>query len=33
MQSFSQYNYRGLYVRAEKRFARRYQFLVSYTLA
>ena len=29
----SQYKYRALYVRAEKRFARRYQFLVSYTLA
>jgi hypothetical protein len=29
----SQYKYKALYVRAEKRFARRYQFLVSYTLA
>ena len=29
----SQYKYKGLYVRAEKRFAKRYQFLVSYTLA
>ena len=29
----SQYKYKGLYVRAEKRYARRYQFLVSYTLA
>ena len=26
-------NYKALYVRAEKRFARRYQFLVSYSLA
>jgi hypothetical protein len=32
-QSISQYKYRGMYVRAEKRFAGRYQFLVSYTLA
>jgi len=32
-QSVSQYKYRALYVRAEKRFAKRYQFLVSYTLA
>jgi outer membrane receptor protein involved in Fe transport len=32
-ESISQYKYRGLYVRAEKRFAKRYQFLVSYTLA
>lgn len=31
--SISQYKYRGLYVRAEKRFAKRYQFLVSYTLS
>lgn len=31
--SISQYKYKGLYVRAEKRFARRYQLLVSYTLA
>ena len=31
--SISQYKYKGMYVRAEKRFARRYQFLVSYTLA
>ncbi len=31
--SISQSKYKGLYVRAEKRFARRYQFLVSYTLA
>lgn len=29
----SQSKYKGMYVRAEKRFARRYQFLVSYTLA
>jgi hypothetical protein len=29
----SQYKYKGMYVRAEKRFAKRYQFLVSYTLA
>ena len=28
----SQSKYRAMYVRAEKRFARRYQFLVSYTL-
>jgi len=32
-ESISQYKYRGLYVRAEKRFSKRYQFLVSYTLA
>jgi hypothetical protein len=32
-ESISQYKYRGMYVRAEKRFAKRYQFLVSYTLA
>jgi hypothetical protein len=32
-QSIAQYKYRAIYVRAEKRFARRYQFLVSYTLA
>lgn len=32
-ESISQYKYKGLYVRAEKRFAKRYQFLVSYTLA
>ncbi|HTP35677.1 MAG TPA: carboxypeptidase regulatory-like domain-containing protein [Candidatus Acidoferrales bacterium] len=32
-ESISQSEYRGMYVRAEKRFARRYQFLVSYTLA
>jgi hypothetical protein len=32
-ESISQYKYRGLYVRAEKRFAKRYQFLVSYTFA
>jgi hypothetical protein len=32
-QPISQYKYRGMYVRAEKRFARHYQFLVSYTLA
>jgi hypothetical protein len=32
-QSVSKYKYRGIYVRAEKRFAKRYQFLVSYTLA
>lgn len=32
-ESVSQYKYHGLYVRAEKRFAKRYQFLVSYTLA
>ena len=31
--SISQYKYKALYVRAEKRFARRYQFLVSYTFA
>lgn len=31
--SISQYKYKSLYVRAEKRFAQRYQFLVSYTLA
>ena len=31
--SISQSEYRGLYVRAEKRWAKRYQFLVSYTLA
>ena len=29
----SQSKYRGMYVRVEKRFAKRYQFLVSYTLA
>ncbi len=29
----SQYKYKGLYVRAEKRFAKRYQFLASYTLS
>jgi Carboxypeptidase regulatory-like domain/TonB dependent receptor len=29
----SQYKYKALYVRAEKRFSKRYQFLVSYTLA
>jgi hypothetical protein len=29
----SQYKYKALYVRAEKRFARRYQMLISYTLA
>jgi hypothetical protein len=29
----SQYKYKGLFVRADKRFAKRYQFLVSYTLA
>ena len=27
------YNYRGLYVRLEKRYRQRYQYLVSYTLA
>jgi len=32
-QPISQYKYKGMYVRAEKRFARRYQFLVSYTLS
>jgi outer membrane receptor protein involved in Fe transport len=32
-ESIGQYKYRGMYVRAEKRFAKRYQFLVSYTLA
>ncbi len=32
-ESISQSNYKALYVRAEKRFARRYQFLVSYTLS
>jgi hypothetical protein len=31
--SISQSKYKGLYIRAEKRFAKRYQFLVSYTLA
>ncbi|HTA69466.1 MAG TPA: carboxypeptidase regulatory-like domain-containing protein [Bryobacteraceae bacterium] len=31
--SISQYKYKALYVRAEKRFAQRYQFLVSYSLA
>src|ERR1041385_815878 len=29
----SQYKYKGLYVRADKRFSKRYQFLVSYTLS
>jgi hypothetical protein len=29
----SQYKYKAMYVRAEKRFAKRYQFLVSYTLS
>ena len=29
-ESISQYKYRGMYVRAEKRFAKRYQFLVLY---
>jgi hypothetical protein len=29
----SQYKYKGMYVRAEKRFSNRYQFLVSYTFA
>ncbi len=29
----SQYEYKGMYIRAEKRFAKRYQFLVSYSLA
>jgi hypothetical protein len=29
----SQYKYKAIYVRAEKRFAKRYQFLMSYTLA
>ncbi|MBZ5621356.1 MAG: carboxypeptidase regulatory-like domain-containing protein [Acidobacteriia bacterium] len=32
-QPLSQYKYRAMYVRAEKRFARHYQFLVSYSLA
>src|SRR5260370_4901944 len=32
-ESISQYKYRAMYVRAEKRFAKRYQFLISYTLA
>ncbi|MCU1259495.1 MAG: hypothetical protein JWO80_2380 [Bryobacterales bacterium] len=32
-QPISQYKYKALYVRAEKRFAKRYQFLVSYSLA
>jgi hypothetical protein len=32
-ESIAQYKYKGMYVRAEKRFAHRYQFLVSYTLA
>jgi hypothetical protein len=31
--SISQSKYKAMYVRAEKRFAKRYQFLVSYTLA
>jgi hypothetical protein len=31
--SISQSKYKAMYVRAEKRFAQRYQFLVSYTLA
>ena len=31
--SISQSKYKAMYIRAEKRFARRYQFLVSYTLA
>ena len=31
--SVSQSKYKGLYVRAEKRFAQRYQYMVSYTLA
>jgi len=31
--SISQYKYKAMYVRAEKRFAGRYQFLVSYTLS
>lgn len=30
--SISQSEYKGMYVRAEKRFAKRYQFLVSYSL-
>jgi hypothetical protein len=29
----SQYKYKAMYIRAEKRFAKRYQFLVSYSLA
>ncbi len=29
----SQYKYKGMFVRAEKRFARRYQFTASYTLS
>jgi Carboxypeptidase regulatory-like domain/TonB dependent receptor len=32
-QSISQYKYKGMYIRAEKRFAKNYQFLISYTLA
>jgi Carboxypeptidase regulatory-like domain len=32
-ESISQYKYKAMYVRAEKRFANRYQFLISYTLA
>jgi carboxypeptidase family protein len=32
-ESISQYKYKAMYVRAEKRFAKRYQFLVSYTLS
>jgi len=31
-ESISQSKYKAMYVRAEKRFAKRYQFLVSYTL-
>ena len=29
----SQYKYKAMYIRAEKRFAKRYQFLASYTLS
>jgi hypothetical protein len=32
-ESISQSKYKGMYVRAEKRYAKRYQFLVSYTLS
>jgi len=32
-QPIGTYGYRGLYVRLDKRYARRYQYMVSYTLA
>jgi hypothetical protein len=32
-ESISQSTYRAMYIRAEKRYAKRYQFLVSYTLS